>query len=132
MTARASALPDADTLLGRLRFDDHGLVTVVVQEATRRDVLMVAWMDVEAIRRTLATSRATYWSRSRREHWVKGETSGHAQHVRSLRADCDGDTLLLEVDQVGPACHTGAATCFDVPADVGGTDATADDAGTDA
>ena len=74
---------------------------------------MLAWMDAEAIRRTLSTSRATYWSRSRQEYWVKGETSGNTQHVRNLRLDCDGDTVLLTVDQVGPACHTGSRTCFD-------------------
>lgn len=74
---------------------------------------MVAWMDAEAVRRTLATGRATYWSRSRQEYWVKGETSGHAQFVHSIRVDCDGDALLLEVEQVGPACHTGQRSCFD-------------------
>ena len=77
---------------------------------------MLAWMDAEAVRRTLSTGRATYWSRSREEYWVKGATSGNRQDVRDLRADCDGDTLLLVVDQHGPACHTGAATCFDASA----------------
>ena len=74
---------------------------------------MVAWMNEEALRRTIATGRATYWSRSRQEYWVKGETSGHAQYVHSISVDCDGDALLLEVDQVGPACHTGQRSCFD-------------------
>lgn len=74
---------------------------------------MVAWMDAEAVRRTVATGRATYWSRSRGEYWVKGETSGHVQHVRSISVDCDGDALLLSVDQTGPACHTGLGSCFD-------------------
>lgn len=74
---------------------------------------MVAWMDAEAVRRTLATGRATYWSRSRGEYWVKGETSGNAQFVHRIRVDCDGDALLLEVDQVGSACHTGQRSCFD-------------------
>lgn len=74
---------------------------------------MVAWMDAEAVRRTLATGRATYWSRSRQEYWVKGETSGHAQFVHSIRVDCDGDALLLEVEQVDAACHTGQRSCFD-------------------
>ncbi len=73
---------------------------------------MLAWMDAEALRRTLATGEATYWSRSRGEYWVKGETSGHRQHVRSVRVDCDGDALLLAVEQIGPACHTGTPTCF--------------------
>lgn len=77
---------------------------------------MVAWMDAEAVRRTLATGRATYWSRSRGEYWVKGETSGHAQYVHRISVDCDGDALLLEVDQVGPACHTGQRSCFDTAA----------------
>lgn len=74
---------------------------------------MVAWMDAESVRRTLATGLATYWSRSRQEYWVKGETSGNLQHVRSISVDCDGDALLLEVDEVQAACHTGAHSCFD-------------------
>ena len=85
----------------------------VVQDAATGDVLMMAWMDDVALARTLATRRATYWSRSRQEYWVKGETSGHTQHVCSVRLDCDGDTLLLRVDQVDGACHTGDHTCFD-------------------
>ena len=96
-----------------LRRDPLGLVTVVVQQHDTREVLMLGWMDDEALHRTLTTGRATYWSRSRQEYWVKGETSGHAQHVVSVRLDCDGDALLVEVDQVGAACHTGARTCFD-------------------
>lgn len=100
-------------MLDEVRYDDRGLVPVVVQEASSHRVLMLAWMDSEALRRTLGTGRATYWSRSRRTHWVKGETSGHVQHVRELRLDCDGDTVLLLVDQTGPACHTGSPTCFD-------------------
>ncbi|WP_019146422.1 phosphoribosyl-AMP cyclohydrolase [Aeromicrobium massiliense] len=97
----------------RLKRDPNGLVPAVVQEASTKDVLMLAWMDDEALRRTLETGRATYWSRSRQEYWVKGETSGHAQQVREVRLDCDGDTLLLVVDQTGAACHTGDHTCFD-------------------
>lgn len=89
-----------------------GLIPVIVQEATTRDVLMMAWMNVEAIERTLTSRRATYWSRSRREYWVKGETSGNVQHVRSLSLDCDADALLMTVDQTGPACHTMTQTCF--------------------
>lgn len=103
---------DAHTL-DTVRYDDRGLVTAVVQEATSRDVLMLAWMDAEALRRTLETRRATYWSRSRQTYWVKGATSGNAQHVREVLVDCDGDTVLLVVDQTGAACHTGAVTCFD-------------------
>jgi phosphoribosyl-AMP cyclohydrolase len=74
---------------------------------------MVGWMDDEALARTLTTGRTTFWSRSRGEHWVKGETSGHRQHVKEVRLDCDGDTVLVKVDQEGPACHTGDRTCFD-------------------
>ena len=97
----------------RLTRNTDGLVPAVVQQHGTGEVLMLAWMDDEALHRTLTTGRATYWSRSRQEYWVKGETSGHAQHVREVRADCDGDTLLVVVDQVGPACHTGKHTCFD-------------------
>ena len=96
-----------------VRFDDRGLVPVVVQEAATRAVLMLAWMDAEALRRTVSSRRATYWSRSRQEYWVKGETSGSVQAVTDIRLDCDGDTVLLVVESSGPACHTGAATCFD-------------------
>lgn len=89
------------------------LVPVVVQEADTGAVLMLAWVDDEALRRTLATRRGTYWSRSRGAYWVKGETSGNVQVVREVRLDCDGDTLLFKVEQTGPACHTGTQTCFD-------------------
>lgn len=95
-----------------IRFDERGLVPVVVQQWDTGEVLMMAWMDAEAVARTRESGRATYWSRSRGEYWLKGATSGHIQHVRELRIDCDGDTLLLLVDQVGAACHTGARTCF--------------------
>jgi phosphoribosyl-AMP cyclohydrolase len=95
------------------RFNADGLAPAVVQDAADSKVLMLAWMDAEALRRTLETRRATYWSRSRQTHWVKGETSGHRQRVREVRLDCDGDTILLKVDQLGPACHTGTPTCFD-------------------
>lgn len=96
----------------QLKFNDDGLLPVVAQDATTGEVLMLAWMDQEALRRTLATGRATYWSRSRSEYWVKGETSGHTQAVKSVHLDCDGDAVLLRVDQVGAACHTGNRTCF--------------------
>lgn len=95
-----------------LRFNDDGLIPVVAQQWDTGEVLMVAWMDAEALRRTRETGRATYWSRSRREYWVKGDTSGHRQDVREIRVDCDGDTLLLLVEQTGAACHTGNRTCF--------------------
>lgn len=97
----------------RLKRDAAGLVPAVVQQHGSGEVLMLGWMDDEALHRTLSTGRTTFWSRSREEYWVKGETSGHRQHVRSVRLDCDGDTLLVVVDQEGPACHTGARTCFD-------------------
>jgi phosphoribosyl-AMP cyclohydrolase len=97
----------------RLKRDANGLVTAVVQERGTGQVLMVAWMDDDALARTLETREATYYSRSRGEQWVKGATSGHTQRVHSVRLDCDGDTVLLEVDQVGAACHTGGHSCFD-------------------
>ena len=106
----------------RLKRSAEGLVPAVVQQHDTGEVLMVAWMDDEALRRTLTTGRATYWSRSRGEYWVKGEASGNRQWVREVRVDCDGDTLLVRVDQVGGACHTGDRTCFDarsLPALVG-------------
>lgn len=99
--------------LSRVKFDAAGLVPCVVQERSSGSVLMVAWMNAAALELTAQTGRATYWSRSRQQLWVKGETSGNAQHVHSIRLDCDGDTLLIEVDQTGPACHTGDRTCFD-------------------
>ena len=101
------------TLAARLVFNSDGLVPVVVQESESKLVLMMAWMNAEALHLTLSTRRATYWSRSRQELWVKGETSGNVQHVRAVSLDCDGDTLLMQVDQTGVACHTGTATCFD-------------------
>lgn len=100
-------------IAGLLKRNPDGLVAAIVQDATSGAVLMLAWMDDEALARTLTTGRATYWSRSRQRYWVKGETSGHTQAVREVRLDCDGDAVLLRVDQTGPACHTGSATCFD-------------------
>jgi phosphoribosyl-AMP cyclohydrolase len=97
---------------GRLKLDRDGLVAAVVRQYDTGEVLMLAWMNEEALGRTLTTGRATYWSRSRGELWVKGETSGHHQHVKSVALDCDGDAVLVSVDQVGPACHTGERTCF--------------------
>lgn len=97
----------------RLRRNPEGLLPAIVQQHDTGEVLMLAWMDDEALSRTLSTGRATYWSRSRQEYWVKGETSGNPQHVKEVRLDCDGDTLLVKVDQEGVACHTGDRTCFD-------------------
>jgi phosphoribosyl-AMP cyclohydrolase len=109
--------PDAPALdpaiAARLRRDQRGLVAAVAQQWDTGEVLMVAWMDDEALRRTLTTGRATYYSRSRREYWAKGDTSGNVQWVKEVRLDCDGDALLVKVDQVGAACHTGDRTCFD-------------------
>jgi phosphoribosyl-AMP cyclohydrolase len=100
-------------IAARLKRDESGLFAAVAQERGTREVLMVAWMDDEALARTLATRNATYYSRSRGEYWVKGATSGNTQYVHSVRLDCDGDAVLLEVDQVGGACHTGDHSCFD-------------------
>ncbi|BBZ28408.1 phosphoribosyl-AMP cyclohydrolase [Mycolicibacterium madagascariense] len=102
-----------DAIARRLKRNADGLVAAVAQERGTGQVLMVAWMDDDALAQTLATRKATYFSRSRGQQWVKGETSGHTQYVHSVRLDCDGDTVLLEVDQVGAACHTGEHTCFD-------------------
>ena len=97
----------------RLKRDADGLIPAVVQSVDTAEVLMVGWMDDEALHRTLSTGRTTFWSRSRGDYWVKGETSGRVQWVRDVRLDCDGDTVLVKVEQVGPACHTGDTTCFD-------------------
>ena len=97
----------------RLKRNDAGLVAAVAQQHDTGEVLMLGWMDDEALARTMASGRATYWSRSRGEYWTKGETSGHRQWVRRVSLDCDGDTVLLQVDQEGSACHTGTRTCFD-------------------
>lgn len=107
----ASTLDPA--VAARLKRDSNGLVAAIVQQMGSGEVLMLGWMDDEALRRTLAEGRVTFWSRSRGEYWRKGDTSGHEQHVRSVALDCDGDALLVTVEQVGAACHTGARTCFD-------------------
>src|SRR6266704_3914445 len=116
-------------IAARLKRDPAGLVAAIAQQYDTGEVLMLGWMDDEALRRTLATGRCTYWSRSRREYWVKGETSGHQQWVKSVALDCDGDAILVKVDQVGAACHTGDRTCFDaasLDAVTGGRAATGD------
>ena len=110
-TGRVTSL-DPD-IAARLKRSTDGLVPAVVQQHDTGEVLMLGWMDDKALHLTLTTGRATYWSRSRQEYWVKGETSGHRQWVKEVRLDCDGDTLLVKVDQEGPACHTGERTCFD-------------------
>jgi len=95
-----------------VRFDGRGLVPAVVQDANTGEVLMVAWMNEEALQRTQETGQAHFWSRSRQELWHKGATSGNFMHVREIWVDCDADTLLLKVDPAGPACHTGNRSCF--------------------
>lgn len=97
----------------RVKWNADGLVPAIAQQRGSGQVLMLAWMDATALARTIETGQSTYWSRSRQSYWVKGETSGHHQAVHEVRLDCDGDTVLLIVDQVGAACHTGARTCFD-------------------
>ncbi len=114
MTDTPSPEPALDpSIAALLKRDEHGLVCAVVQQHDTLEVLMVGWMDDEALRRTLTEGRVTFWSRSRREYWRKGDTSGHVQYVKGVRLDCDGDALLVSVDQVGAACHTGEHTCFD-------------------
>ena len=117
-----------EAVVARAVFKDGGLLPAIVQQWDSKEVLMLGYMDAEALRRTLTEGRVTYWSRSRGEYWRKGDTSGHVQHVRSVALDCDGDALLVRVDQVGAACHTGDRTCFDADdlgAVVGDPDATA-------
>ena len=117
MSNPAAAVRPSDldpAVAARLKRDRDGLVVAVAQQHDTGEVLMVGWMDDEALHRTLTTGRCTYWSRSRQEYWVKGDTSGSQQWVQSVALDCDGDTLLVKVDQVGGACHTGDRTCFDV------------------
>lgn len=99
-------------ILEAIRFNEQGLVPTIVQDAENGQVLMMAWMNAEAVRRTLETGRATFWSRSRQQFWVKGETSGHTQEVKAVHLDCDGDTLLVQVVQKGAACHEGYRSCF--------------------
>ncbi len=100
------------TEIPELKYDDNGLIPAVVQQHDTGEVLMVAWMNAESLRRTLDTKLTWFWSRSRQEFWNKGATSGNVQHVQEIRYDCDGDTLLVLVNADGPACHTGERTCF--------------------
>lgn len=103
---------DATEFLDRAVFDDRGLIVAVAQDADNGEVLMVAYMDREALHRTLTTGRVWYWSRSRKEYWRKGDTSGHIQEVADVKLDCDADAVLVRVHQTGPACHTGTRSCF--------------------
>ena len=113
MSPKSSKSDLSAEVAARLKRDGDGLVCAVVQQHDSGEVLMVGWMDDEALHRTLTSGRVTFWSRSRGEYWRKGDTSGHAQYVKTVALDCDGDALLVRVDQVGGACHTGARTCFD-------------------
>lgn len=101
-----------EAFLDAVKFDDNNLVPAIAQSAETGAILMVAWMNRDTLEKTLQTGEVTYWSRSRKEVWRKGATSGHTQHLVEAFIDCDGDTLLLKVDQIGPACHTGAPSCF--------------------
>ncbi len=107
-----SELLTREAFVNSVSFNENGLVPAIAQSAATGAVLMLAWMNRDTLERTLSTGEVTYWSRSRGEIWRKGETSGHTQHLVEAWVDCDGDTLLLKVDQIGPACHTGAPSCF--------------------
>ena len=109
--SETSAAPAFDTAV--LKFNADGLIPAVVQDVESLQVLMLGWMDAEAVRRSATSGRATYWSRSRQEYWRKGDTSGHIQEVVAMHYDCDADTILLTVKQTGAACHTGSRSCFD-------------------
>ena len=111
----------AGDILGKAKFNSDGLIPAVVQDAQTREVLMVAYMNTEALTLTLSKGETVFWSRSRRELWHKGATSGNFQKVRRMSLDCDNDTVLIEVDPVGPACHTGSYSCFNMGVTLGGT-----------
>ena len=112
--AAGTTSASAEETLARVKFAADGLLPAIIQEESTRTVLMLGYMDAEALRRTLTEGRVTFWSRSRGEYWRKGDTSGNVQHVRGAALDCDADALLVTVHQVGPACHTGAHSCFEV------------------
>lgn len=115
-------MSEADVLsaeiASRLKRDGNGLIAAVIRDCSTGDVLMVGYMDDTALARTLTSGRVWFWSRSRGEYWRKGDTSGHVQYVRRVRLDCDGDCVLVDVEQVGAACHTGEATCFEAGGDL--------------
>jgi phosphoribosyl-AMP cyclohydrolase len=111
-TLTAGSAVALEQVLAQLRWTGEGLIPAVAQQYDSGEVLMLAWMNVEALRETLSTRRVCYWSRSRQSYWRKGETSGHVQKLMEMRIDCDGDALLLLVDQAGPACHTNRRSCF--------------------
>jgi phosphoribosyl-AMP cyclohydrolase len=101
-----------DIDLKKLKFDDKGLIPAIIQDYKDKEVLMIAYMNLESLRKTIKLGKTCYWSRSRQEYWVKGETSGHFQYVKSIAYDCDQDALLIKVRQIGPACHTENRSCF--------------------
>lgn len=105
---------ELQSVLERAEFNSDGLLPAIIQQHDSLEVLMLGWMDAEALRRTLTEGRVTFWSRSRQEYWRKGDTSGNVQYVRGAALDCDADTILVSVEQIGAACHTGARRCFDV------------------
>ncbi len=107
-------MPLDKSAFDHLTFNDDGLIAAIVQSAATKRVLMMAWMNAEALSRTIESGETVFWSRSRSEFWHKGETSGNTQQVVSIEADCDSDALLIQVNEVGPACHTGSESCFDV------------------
>ncbi|MFW0169319.1 phosphoribosyl-AMP cyclohydrolase [Rothia sp. P4278] len=110
----AAPQPSLDpAIAAQLKRDENGLFAAIIQQFDSKEVLMLGWMNDEALGRTLTGGRVTFWSRSRQEYWRKGDTSGHYQYVKSVSIDCDGDALLVQVDQVGAACHTGTPTCFE-------------------
>ena len=103
---------NAEDFIAEVSFNEDGLVPAIAQDAVTGEVLMMAWMTKDTLQETIKTNRACYWSRSRQAFWRKGDSSGHAQHVKEIALDCDGDTILLKIEQIGAACHTGARSCF--------------------
>lgn len=118
-TLPANSQLDLDAFIAELRYNADGLIPAIAQQHDTGEVLMMAWMNDQSIRETLNTGQVCYWSRSRQTYWRKGESSGHQQKLKAMRADCDGDTLLLLVEQQGPACHTNRRSCFFFEADQG-------------
>lgn len=114
MTEPRQSMTDVEVAcsIGQVKFGVEGLAPAIIQDDTSREVLMLGWMNAEALRRSLTEGRVTFWSRSRGEYWRKGDTSGHRQYVRSVAFDCDEDTILITVRQIGAACHTGTTSCF--------------------
>ena len=110
--AQHNRIVSPQDFLAEVSFNEAGLVPAIAQDATTGEVLMMAWMTKETLQETITTNRACYWSRSRQAFWRKGDSSGHEQHIKEIALDCDGDTILLKIEQIGAACHTGARSCF--------------------